>query len=186
MKQAAYCLFQTALGSCGIAWSEDGDSGGPPAVTWLQLPEATMELTESRIVRHSGAPRLIAPPPQIADAIEKVRNHLQGEVQDFRDIPIDLSGAAPFARQVYEASREIPAGETRTYGELARSLGRPAAARAVGQALAANPMPLIIPCHRILAAGGKSGGFSAHGGKATKARLLAIEGATLAAESRTR
>lgn len=186
MKQAAYCLFETALGSCGIAWSEDGNSSNPPAVTWFQLPEATTESTESRIARYSGAPKSSAPPPQITRVIERVRKHLQGEVQDFRDVPVDLNGAGPFARQVYETSREIRAGETRTYGELAKTLGRPDAARAVGRALAANPVPLIIPCHRILAAGGKPGGFSAYGGKTTKARLLAIERRTSAAESGTR
>src|SRR6266852_150608 len=89
-----------------------------------------------------------------------------------------VEGADRFARQVYEAAREIQAGETRTYGELAKALGQPAAARDVGQALARNPIALIIPCHRVVAAGGKPGGFSAHGGRATKARMLAIEGAT--------
>lgn len=181
MKQAAYCVFETALGSCGIAWREGGNSCNAPAVTWLQLPEATIHLTESRIARHSGAQRSSAPPPQIAEVIERVCRHLQGEVQDFRDVTVDLDGADPFARQVYEVTREIPAGETRTYGDVAKLLGRPSAARAVGQALARNPVPLIIPCHRILAAGGKPGGFSAYGGAAAKAKLLAIEGATLAA-----
>ena len=177
MKQVAYCLFETPLGSCGIAWSERGNSRAAPAVTLLQLPEATTIMTESRIARSSGARKSSAPPPPIAEVIEKVCRHLQGEVQDFRDITVDLDGAAPFARQVYEAAREIPAGQTRTYGQLAEALHRPAAARAVGQILARNPIPLIIPCHRVLAAGGKPGGFSAHGGRTTKARLLAIEGA---------
>ena len=103
--------------------------------------------------------------------------HFRGDVQDFRDVALDLDGAAPFARQVYEAARRIPAGQTRTYGEVAQAVGRPAAARAVGQALGKNPVALIIPCHRILAAGGKPGGFSTHGGLATKAWMLAVEGA---------
>jgi methylated-DNA-[protein]-cysteine S-methyltransferase len=135
-------------------------------------------MTKSRIARNSGGRMSSAPPPRIVEVIEKVRKHLQGGLQDFRDITIDLDGAGPFARQVYEAARRIPAGQTRTYGELAKALDRPAAARAVGQALARNPIGLIIPCHRVLAAGGKPGGFSAHGGRATKARMLAIEGVT--------
>ena len=177
MKQGAYCVFETALGWCGIAWRERGDSSAPPAVTCLHLPEATAKMTESRMARHSGARKASAPPPRIAEVIEKIRKHLQGEIQDFRDIAIDLDGADRFARQVYEAAREIPAGETRTYGELAKALGQPGDARDVGQALARNPVALIIPCHRVVAAGGKPGGFSAHGGRATKARMLEIEGA---------
>src|SRR3989442_11734152 len=134
-------------------------------------------MAESRMARNSGARKASAPPPRIAEVIEKVRKHLQGEIQDFRDIAIDLDGADPFARQVYAAAREIPAGETRTYGALAKALGQAAPARDVGQALARNPIALIIPCHRVVAAGGKPGGFSAHGGRATKARMLGIEGA---------
>ena len=99
-----------------------------------------------------------------------------GLVQWGDDVAVDLDGAESFARQVYEAARQIPAGQTRTYGEIAKAL-RESDARAVGQALGKNPIPLIIPCHRVLAAGGKTGGFSAPGGRATKARLLAIEGA---------
>src|SRR5712691_7547679 len=151
MKRGAYCVFETALGWCGIAWRERGES---------------------------GARKASAPPLRIAEVIEKIRKHLQGEIQDFRDIAIDLDGADRFARQVYEAAREIPAGETRTYGELAKALGQTGDARDVGQALARNPIALIIPCHRVVAAGGKPGGFSAHGGRATKARMLGIEGAT--------
>ena len=178
MKQVAYCLFETPLGWCGIAWSERDDSGTPPAVTFLQLPEATRERTEARIARHSGADQASAPPPPIAQVIDRVCQHLQGDIQDFRDITLDLDGAAPFARQVYQAARQIPTGQTTTYGELAKTLGRPRAARAVGQALGSNPIALLIPCHRVLAAGGKPGGFSAHGGRATKARMLACEGVT--------
>ncbi len=176
MKQVAYCLFETPLGSCGIAWREAGNSSTSPAVISLQLPEATTKRTESRIARNSGARKSSAPPPRIAEVIKKICKHLQGEAQDFRDITVDLDGAGPFARQVYEAAREIPTGQTRTYGELANALSQPTAARAVGQALGRNPIALIIPCHRVLAAGGKPGGFSAHGGRATKARMLAIEG----------
>src|SRR5262245_53829497 len=177
MKQVAYHLFETQLGPCGIAWSEGRDSCTPPAVTLLQLPEATAERTEARIARDSGGQKSGTPPPPIAEVIRRVSKHLRGEAQDFQDVPLDLDGVGPFARQVYEAARKIPTGQTRTYGELAKAVGRPAAARAVGQALGRNPIGLIIPCHRVVAAGGKPGGFSAHGGRATKARMLVIEGA---------
>jgi O-6-methylguanine DNA methyltransferase len=179
MKRAAYCLFETPLGTCAIAWSYAENSATSPAVTYLQLPEATAKLTESRIARCTRESHASVPPPPIAVLIDRVCKHLEGDIQDFRDVPLDLEGAGSFARRVYEAARQIPTGQTRSYGELARAVGRPAAARAVGQALGKNPVALIIPCHRVLAAGGKPGGFSAHGGRATKARMLAVEGATL-------
>lgn len=176
MKQGAYCLFETVLGWCAIAWRKRADTN---AVTLLRLPEATRELTEARIAQGSGARQPTLPPPEITEVIARVRKHLQGEVGDFRDIKLDLDGINPFVRRVYEAAREIPVGETRTYGELATVLDQPGAVRAVGQALARNPIALIIPCHRVVAAAGRPGGFSAYGGRATKARLLAIEGAAL-------
>ncbi len=178
MKQTAYCLFETPLSICGIAWNISDSSDGQPVVTFFQLPEATKKLTEKRIAGSTHGCRTGAPPPRIAAIIRKVQKHLHGDVQDFLDIVVDLDGAGPFARQVYEVVRKIPAGRTVTYGELAKGMNRPTAARAVGQALGRNPIPLIIPCHRVLAARGKAGGFSAHGGVETKARMLAIEGAT--------
>lgn len=176
---AGYCLFATALGSCAIAWRETGESGTPFAVTYFQLPEATAQIAESRIARKSGALRSDAPPVGISQIIARVRKHLLGDAQDFRDVTLDLQGTGAFARLVYHAAREIVAGETTTYGAIAQAVGEPGAARAVGRALGANPIPLIVPCHRVLAAGGKSGGFSAHGGRDTKARLLEIEGVRL-------
>ena len=140
MTHIAYCLFETPLGSCGIAWSQPVSSRTSPAVTLLQLPEATREMTESRIARNAGARKSSAPPPQIAAVIKRVRKHLQGDVQDFFDITLDLDGADPFARLVYQAARQVPTGQTTTYGELAKAVDRPAAARAVGQALARNPI----------------------------------------------
>lgn len=178
MKQAAYCLFETPLGACGIAWKERETSGIPPVVTFFRLPEATRSVTDKRIAGDSGGRRLSAPTPLIAGIIRRVQKHLHGDPQDFQDIVVDLDAMGPFARQVYEAVRTIPAGRTVTYGELAKAMNRPAASRAVGQALGRNPIPLIIPCHRVLASGGKPGGFSAHGGVETKARLLEIEGAS--------
>ncbi len=179
MTQTAYCIFDTPLGACGIAWKERETSRTSPGVTILQLPEATRSLTNTRIAERSGGRKALVPPPRIAGVIKKVQKHLHGDVQDFQEIVVDLDGAGPFARQVYEAVRKIPAGRTRTYGELAAEMNRPTASRAVGQALGRNPIPLIIPCHRVLASGNKPGGFSAHGGVETKAKMLEIEGATI-------
>ncbi len=179
MKQPlAYCLFETSLGCCGIAWRESSDSNIPPAVALFQLPEATPQLTEERIALESGG-RRSEPPPEIVRVIDKVQKHLAGDPQDFRDIVLDLEKMGSFAQDVYAAARDIPAGQTRTYGDIAKALNRPNAARAVGQTLGKNPIALIIPCHRVLAAGGKPGGFSAHGGQVTKAKMLAIEGVTI-------
>jgi O-6-methylguanine DNA methyltransferase len=176
MKPIAYCVFDTRIGPCGIAWRDDETERGVPTVISFQLPEATTEATEAKIARESGGRPSSAPPPAIAALIERIRKHLEGNTEDFRDIDVDLGGAAPFARQVYAVARTIPPGQTTTYGEIAEALAKPGAARAVGQALGKNPVPLIIPCHRVLAAGGKPGGFSAAGGLTIKARMLAIEG----------
>ncbi len=173
-----YRLFETALGFCGIAWEISDSSTGQSLVTFFQLPEATKQLTEERIARLSQG-RKASAPPRIAEIIRKVQKHLRGELQDFQDVAVDLKGVSPFGLQVYESCRTIPSGGTLSYGELANIMNRPAASRAVGQALGRNPVPIIIPCHRVLAAGNKPGGFSAPGGLATKARLLAIEGATI-------
>lgn len=179
MKPASYCLFETPLGTCGIAWRESANSGSQPVVTAVQLPETTPRATESRIARKSGSARPSVPPPRIAAVIEKIRRHFRGELQNFRDVAVDLNNSALFDRQVYDAAREIPPGQTRTYGEIAKAVGQPSAAQEVGQAMAKNPAPIIIPCHRVSAAGGKLGGFSAPGGPATKAKLLALEGAPI-------
>jgi O-6-methylguanine DNA methyltransferase len=179
MIQSSYCIFKTPLGWCGIAWRPSQDPGNPYAVTSFQLPEATAEMTKLRIAKCIGAPEPNRPPIQIMKTISKVCLHLQGEVQDFRDVLIELEGAEPFVQTVCDAVRKIPAGKTVTYGDIAKAIGKPAKTRAVGWALGRNPIPLIIPCHRVVAASGKPGGFSAFGGRATKAKLLAIEGATV-------
>ena len=176
---AAYSVFDTAIGACGIAWIAVNDPSSPPAVAFFQLPESSAELTQMRMQRLCGAREPAIPPVEIAKIIERVRLHLEGKPQDFRDVPLHLESVGSFSRMVYEIAQAIPPGETRTYGEIAKALHQPNASQAVGQALGHNPIPLIIPCHRILAAGGKSGGFSAPGGRATKARLLALEGVTL-------
>jgi O-6-methylguanine DNA methyltransferase len=179
MEQVGFCLFETPLGPCGIAWKEPATPRSAPVVTFIQLPEATRALTEKRIAERSGGRKTRLIPAGIGGIIQRIQQHLQGNLQEFQDIVIDLNCAAPFAQQVYAGARKIPAGRTVTYGALAKEIHRPTASRAVGQALGRNPIPIIIPCHRILASGNKAGGFSAPGGVTTKGRLLSIEGVTL-------
>lgn len=171
-----YHLFKTPIGLCGIVWETAGPAGRQSVVVYLQLPEATRQLMEQRVAEVAPGAGAAPPPPGIAGVISKIQRHLGGDPQDFRTVRVELGGASVFARQVYDVVRGIPAGLTMTYGELAQAMHRPGAARAVGQALGRNPIPLIIPCHRVLAAGGQVGGFSAPGGPVTKARLLALEG----------
>jgi methylated-DNA-[protein]-cysteine S-methyltransferase len=166
-RMTHYCLFDTAIGACGVAWSQHG-------VTRLQLPESDRSATEKRLsasTRVSGAA-----PAEIDQVIADVQSYMSGRSVDFAAVAVDLTDVEPFGRKVYEAARTIPWGKTVSYGELARQPGSPDAARAVGQALSRNPVPIIIPCHRILAKGHRVGGFSAHGGTFTKERLLALEG----------
>jgi methylated-DNA-[protein]-cysteine S-methyltransferase len=169
-------LFDTAVGRCGIAWSAT-------AITAFQLPEASDAGTLRRM---SGSGSLLPqaePPAWVQDVIDRVVALLRGERVDLRDVPLDFDAIAPFERRVYEASRQILAGHTRTYGELATALGEPVtASRAVGRALGANPFAVIVPCHRVLAAGGKAGGFSAGGGVTTKLKILLIEQAQIGNE----
>ena len=169
--QEHYCLFDTDLGVCGVAWSGRG-------LTRLQLPEADRRATEGRLRRHAGRAAADAPPP-IRRAIADIQSYLAGRKVEFQAIALDLAGVSPFRRSIYEAARAVDWGRTVSYGELAERAGVPGAARAVGQALGQNPVPLIIPCHRILAAGKAAGGFSAFGGTDTKMRLLALEGVRL-------
>ncbi|NEX93859.1 methylated-DNA--[protein]-cysteine S-methyltransferase [Caulobacter sp. 17J65-9] len=165
-----YTLFDTAVGRCGLAWSEAG-------VAAVSLPEGDDAATRARLLKRCPAAQEQAPPPQIARAVEQVVALLEGQPIDFSDVPLDLEAATPFERRVYDLALRIPPGETRTYGAIARELGEPGAAQAVGRALGANPIPIIVPCHRVLGADGKAGGFSAPGGVSTKARMLTIEGA---------
>lgn len=169
-----YVLFKTAIGTCAIAWTT-AESG--TLVTHIQLPEATEDATRCRISRF-GARRCDAPPTEIRALISRIGAHLEGRLSDFNDVQLELTDEPAFARSVYDAARQIPPGQTCTYGQIAKQLGQPNAARAVGQALGNNPIPLIVPCHRVVAAARKGGGFSAHGGLKTKARLLTIERVT--------
>ena len=167
-----YHLFDTAVGTVGIAWSGQG-------LTRLQLPERDAAATERRLRGRSPHAVRDRPPAPIARAVKLVERYLAGEQADFTAITLDLAGVSDFHRRIYDAARRVGWGETATYGALARRVGSPGAARAVGQAMGSNPVPIIIPCHRVLASGGKVGGFSAFGGAATKQRLLALEGVQL-------
>lgn len=173
MIPVGLALFDTAIGRCGLAWSAAGIVG-------VQLPEANGRATRRHLhERFPDAPETV-PPRQVQDLIADVVALLEGEPRRLDRLPLDLEGVPPFHRRVYEVTRSIGPGETMTYGEIASRLGDPGAARAVGQALGANPLPLIVPCHRVLAAGDRLGGFSASGGVLTKLRLLQIEGAAAA------
>jgi methylated-DNA-[protein]-cysteine S-methyltransferase len=162
-----YCLFDTAIGTCGIAWNEHG-------LTRLQLPERDPSATGQRLRANTAGASGNAP-AAIAQVVTNVQRYMQGESIDFSAVVIDLAQIEPFGRKVYEAARAVRWGQTQSYGALARQIGAPGAARAVGRALSRNPVPIIIPCHRILAKGHRVGGFSAYGGTLTKERLLALE-----------
>ena len=165
-----FTLFDTAIGRCGMAWSERG-------VTGLQLPEASDLKTRARMLRRFPGAHEEAPPPEVRAALDLIIALLRGEASNLSTVALDMEGVPPFHRRVYEVARTIPPGATLSYGEIAARLGEPGMAREVGQALGRNPFALIVPCHRVVAAGGKAGGFSANGGVATKLRLLSIEGA---------
>ncbi len=170
MADAAYTVFTTPIGPCALAWNATG-------LVAVQLPEGTAAATARRLCRRLPGAIRRAPPPAVRRAVDAILLLLQGGADKLADIPLDLSHCSPFCRRVYQLTRAIPAGETLSYGELASRAGEPGAARAVGQAMARNPWPLLVPCHRVLAAHGESGGFSAYGGVDTKHRLLRIEGA---------
>jgi methylated-DNA-[protein]-cysteine S-methyltransferase len=167
-----FALFDTAIGACGIAWSTRGVAG-------VQLPEASESRTRARMRERFPGAVEGAPPPAARRALDAIAALLRGEPADLSSVALDMDGVPPFHRRVYEAARAVPAGATLSYGAIAARLGSPGAARAVGQALGRNPFAIIVPCHRVLAAGGRPGGFSANGGAVTKLRLLAIEGAAL-------
>ncbi|MEA2994621.1 MAG: methylated-DNA-[protein]-cysteine S-methyltransferase [Alphaproteobacteria bacterium] len=169
MTDPGFTLFDTAIGRCGIAWNGRG-------IVAAQLPETDEAKTRARLLRRCPQAREEAPPPAVRQVIDRIVALLAGEAADLSDVALDMEGVPPFNRGVYEVARTIPPGQTLTYGEIAARLGAPDA-RAVGQALGENPFPPVVPCHRVVAAGGKTGGFSAPGGVDTKLRLLAIEGA---------
>ena len=168
-----YAIFETEAGFCGIAWNDAG-------ITRFQLPTRTTEATERLMRRRVPSAAPGEPPPMVAEAIAAVTRYFAGEETDFSGFAVDLGDQPPFFRQIYAATRRVGWGRTTTYGTLAKELGMgPEGARNVGQAMAQNPVALIIPCHRVLAAGGKVGGFSAPGGAAAKRRMLELEGVDL-------
>lgn len=170
MNALGFMLFDTPIGACALAWNVHGIAG-----VWL--PERDEAALRLRIARRLPPTLEQAPPPQVQQAADRINALLQGGGDDLRDLALDLSAIPVFHRRVYEAARAIPPGRTLTYLQVAQQLGEPGAARAVGQALGRNPFPIVVPCHRVLAAGNKAGGFSAPGGVFTKYRLLEIEGA---------
>lgn len=171
MSTVGFSLFATPVGHCGIAW-------GALGLTGVQLPEHDMAASRARLARRFPQAAEMAAPDTVLVAINKVVALLEGHPTDpidLSDIVLDMTGVPPFHQRVYVLSRSMPPGTTMTYGEMAARLGEPGAARAVGQALGHNPFAPVVPCHRILAADGRSGGFSAVGGTRTKLRLLEIE-----------
>lgn len=167
-------LFDTPIGRCGIGWSARG-------IASVQLPDRDDARLLARLrLRLPGAP-LAPPPAEVRAAAERTLHLLQGERDDLQDVRLDMQGVPPFHQRVYVRARAIPPGTTITYGELAADIGEPGAARAVGQALGLNPFAPIVPCHRILAAASRSGGFSAPGGVDTKLQMLLIERASFGA-----
>ena len=167
-KTLSYSFFKTAIGTCGIVWSADGIAG-------VSLPEEQEELLRSRFALRYPKAEEGPPPSAVAKAITRIKALLSGAPDDLGDIVLDDAEVPSFNKRVYDIARRISPGATRTYGEIARELGDPLLAREVGQALGRNPFPIIVPCHRVLAANGKTGGFSATGGIQTKFRMLAIE-----------
>lgn len=171
MKTIGFALFETALGPCGIAWSGGGISG-------VQLPEPDAAATRQRMLERFAGVAEAPMPGDVALAARDIADLLQGQRtarSDLRQVSLDLEGISDFHRRVYAVARTVGPGRTTTYGDLAQQLGEPGAARAVGRAMALNPFAPVVPCHRVLAAQGRGGGFSASGGVATKLRMLLIE-----------
>jgi methylated-DNA-[protein]-cysteine S-methyltransferase len=171
MNTPSATLFDTAIGRCGIAWATTG-------VRAVSFPEASDEKTLARLRRRAPDALVTSDiPAEIAAVIAGIEALAKGERFDFGDASLDMDGVGDFERGVYALTRQIGSGSIRTYGEIARDLGDVALSRQVGQALGANPFPIIVPCHRVVGAGGAMTGFSAPGGTETKRRLLKIEGA---------
>lgn len=169
-----YHSFETAHGIVAIAWNGNG-------ITALRLPSATPAEAERAIRRRLPDAAAAEPPTKLAAIISSIRRYFNGEAVDFSDLPLDLGEQSSLFTQIYTAVRALKWGESVTYGAIAKAVGAgPEAARDVGQAMASNPVPLIIPCHRVLAAGNRIGGFSAPGGSDAKARMLALEGVAVA------
>lgn len=170
MTDQYFALFDTRIGLCAIAW-------GPRGIIGTQLPMGGEQKIRARISQRHADASEAEPTPEVQQAIDRIVKLLAGEPDDLSDIPLDLDGVPDFNRGVYEIARAIPPGKTMTYGDIAKRLGGVQLSRDVGQALGHNPCPIVVPCHRVLAAGNKPGGFSANGGVVTKLKMLEIEGA---------
>ncbi|HYP77747.1 MAG TPA: methylated-DNA--[protein]-cysteine S-methyltransferase [Polyangiaceae bacterium] len=168
MTAPGFALFDTAIGRCAIAWGDGGICG-------VHLPEANASATRRRMRLRYPDVSESAPPPVVQRAIDRIVTLLRGEVAELGQIDLDMTLVPAFHRRVYELARSIPPGKTLSYGEVASRIGSPGGARAVGRALGKNPFAIVVPCHRVLAAGGKPGGFSANGGVETKLKMLRIE-----------
>ncbi|MGV9364877.1 methylated-DNA--[protein]-cysteine S-methyltransferase [Amycolatopsis sp. NPDC003731] len=165
-----FTVFETAIGACGLAWRDD-------VVIGTSLPEGSASATRAWLIRRFPDAVEGPPPAPVQEAVDGIVALLVGARQDLASVALDMAGVPEFNRRAYEVARTIPPGRTLTYGDIAHRLGQPGSAQAVGQAMGHNPFPIIVPCHRVLAAGGKDGGFSARGGVGTKRRMLVIEGA---------
>jgi methylated-DNA-[protein]-cysteine S-methyltransferase len=172
MTGQQFTIFDTAIGPCGVIWGERG-------ITGVQLPMGSEEKTRKRIHQRNGDIPEGTPPKEVQHAIAGMMELLAGKPNALADVVLDLDGVPEFNRGVYDIARKIPPGQTLTYGDIAKKLGGVELSRDVGQALGRNPCPIVVPCHRVLAAGKKPGGFSANGGVVTKLKMLAIEGAAV-------
>ena len=172
MTEHQFAIFDTAIGRCGIVWGERG-------IVSVQLPMGDEKKTRTRLHQRHGDIAEAPPPANVQAAIEGIVELLAGKPNDLTDVVLDLAGVPEFNRGVYDIARTIPPGKTMTYGDIAKKLGGVELSRDVGQALGRNPCPIVVPCHRVLAAGNKPGGFSARGGVSTKLKMLAIEGAVV-------
>jgi methylated-DNA-[protein]-cysteine S-methyltransferase len=171
--QHDYTIFETKNGFAAVAWNQNGISS-------LRLPASTEARAEASILRRFPQAQRSPPSALVARLVSDINRYFNGEKVDFSAIPLDFGSQDPFFAQVYSEVRKLGWGETTTYGAIAKVLGAPPqAARDVGQAMASNPMPLIVPCHRVLAAGGKLGGFSAPGRSSSKAKMLELEGVSV-------
>jgi len=163
-----FALFDTAIGACGIAWGERG-------IVALRLPHSNDGRMRAGLRRRFPDAQEAELPADVRRAVELIQALLGGEPIDLSAIALDMNEVPAFERSVYEIARKVPPGATLTYGDIAEKLGDKLLSRDVGQALGRNPFPIVVPCHRVVAAGGKLGGFSAPGGNAAKRRMLAIE-----------
>jgi O-6-methylguanine DNA methyltransferase len=176
MTERSFSLFETPIGPCGIVWGSRGIAG-------IQLPEGSVAKTRSRLSSRFSPAMEARPPREVKRAIAAITKLLRGEKVSLSEVSLDMDGVPEFHQRIYRAARTVGPGQTLSYGEVAKRAGSPGAARAVGQALGRNPFAIVVPCHRVLAAGQKIGGFSADGGITTKLRMLAIEGAVPSGKS---